>query len=45
MQPIDLSNGLEMMSEMLIGYEKYERVLPLSTLMNYVATDLVKTTP
>ena len=45
MQPMDLLNGLEMMSEMLIDYEMYERVLPLATLMNYVATDLVKTTP
>jgi hypothetical protein len=45
LQPMDLLNGLEMMSEMLIDYEMYERVLPLATLMNYVATDLVKTTP
>lgn len=45
LQPMDLLNGLEMMSEMLIDYEMYERVLPLATLMNYVATDLVKTVP
>ena len=29
---------------MLIDYEMYERVLPLATLMNYTATDIVKST-
>lgn len=45
LQPIDLLNGLEIIQEMLIDYEMYEKVLPLATLMNYVATDLVKSTP
>jgi hypothetical protein len=43
--PMDLLSGLDMMAEMLIDYEMYERVLPIATLMNYVATDIVKTTP
>jgi hypothetical protein len=34
-----------MICEMLIDYEMYERVLPWATLMNYVATDVVKTPP
>jgi hypothetical protein len=43
MQPIDLLSGLDMMSEMLIDYELYEKVLPCATLMNYVASDIAKT--
>jgi len=42
-KPVDLLSGLDIMSEMLIDYQLYSRVLPLATLMNYVATDLVKT--
>lgn len=43
--PIDLLSGLDMICEMLLDYGFYERVLPCATLMNYVATDVVKTIP
>ena len=45
LQPVDLLSGLDIISEILIDYEMYERVLPLATLMNYTATDIVKSTP
>jgi hypothetical protein len=45
LKPVDLLMALEMMSEMLIDYEMYERVLPLATIMVYVATDLVESNP
>ena len=45
LQPFDLLNGLDIILEMLIDYEMYERVLPLATLMNNAATDIVKSTP
>ena len=34
LQPVDLLNGLDIISEMLIDYEMYERVLPLAIFMN-----------
>ena len=43
--PIDLLSGLDIMCEMLLDYGLYERILPCATLMNYVATDVVKTIP
>ena len=44
LQPVDLLNRLDIISEMLIDYEMYERVLPLATLMNYASTDIFKST-
>ena len=45
LQLVDLLSGLDIISEMLINYKMYERVLPLAILMNYTATDIVKSTP
>ena len=43
--PSDLLSGLEIMCEMLLDYGLYERILPCTTIMNYVATDIVKSMP
>ena len=37
--------GLEIISEILIDYEMYEKVLPLLCLMNYISTDIIKSVP
>lgn len=43
--PSDLLTGLEIICEMLLDYGLYERILPCATMMNYVATDIVKSIP
>jgi hypothetical protein len=44
LSPSDLIYGLEIVCQFLIDYEMYEKVLPLATLMDFVSTDLTKST-
>ena len=39
---IELITALEIISEILIDYELYERTLPLLWLMDYISTDILK---
>jgi hypothetical protein len=45
LDPGEVLLSLEFISEVLIDYKNYVEALPLLTLMNYIATDVVKSEP
>ena len=45
MSPIELVSGLEWISQILLDYEDYVHTFPLLSLMDYISTDIIKSTP